>query len=315
MKIAVTSTSFSKNEVLAREIKRYFPDVRLNGTGERLEGERLASFIDDAEGLVVGLEKLDAHLLSECPNLKVIAKYGVGLDNIDLGFCRERGIAVGWTGGVNRLSVAELTLGFMLALCRNLYVTSNQLKNGTWNKSGGHQLSGRKVGIIGVGNIGREVVRLLEPFRCEVLANDIVDQRAYYLEKGLREATKEEIFAEAEIVSLHTPLTPDTEGLIDRGALSRMKRSAFLINTARGGIVRQDDLKWALQNGMIAGAAVDVYEEEPPTDTEFLGLPNLICTPHIGGNAYEAVIAMGMSAIGHLKDFFESGSVPIGPAS
>ncbi len=304
MKIAASSPSFSKNQLLQREIRRHFANVRLNSEGERFDKEGLIEFVGDADALVVGLEPVDGEVLDRCPNLKMISKYGVGLNNIDIEECRRRGVAIGWTGGVNRLSVAEMTLGFMLMLVRNLYRTSNELKSGTWNKSGGFQLSGKRIGIIGVGHIGRELVRLLKPFGCDIMVNDIVEQSEYYRVNDLREESKERIFADADIVTLHLPLDESTENLVDLSVMRSMKSTAYLINTARGGIVNEDDLKYALKNGIIAGAAIDVYTQEPPSDMELLSLPNLICTPHIGGNAAEAVEAMGMSAIGHLVEFF-----------
>jgi len=304
MRIAVTSPSFSKNETLQREILTYFPKTKLNDKGERLSGEQLLDFIQDAEGIIVGLEKINKEIINHLPNLKVISKYGVGLDNIDIEYCRQKNISIGWTPGVNKTSVAEMTVAFMITLSRNIYLTSNQLKNTIWNKDGGYDLSGRTIGIIGVGNIGKEVVRFLKPFHCRILVNDIVDQTHYYNENHLEEVTKEEIYRQSDVVTLHVPLTVDTDGLVNRSVLRMMKRSCYLINTSRGRVVDQDSLKWALKNGIIAGAAVDVYSEEPPEDIDFLSLPNLICTPHIGGNSQQAVLSMGRSAIQHLRDYF-----------
>lgn len=304
MRIAVTSPSFSKNETLRSEILTYFPGTKLNDNGARLSGEQLFGFIQDAEGIIVGLEKVDKEMINRLSHLKIISKYGVGLDNIDIEYCRQKNIQIGWTPGVNKTSVAEMTVAFMTMLTRNIYLTSNQLKNKIWNKDGGFDLSGKTVGIIGVGNVGKEVVRFLKPFHCRVLVNDIVDQTDYYNENHLEEATKEEIYRRSDIVTLHVPLTVDTDGLVNSSVLRMMKRSSYLINTSRGRVIEQDSLKWALKNGIIAGAAVDVYNEEPPEDADFLGLPNLICTPHIGGNSQEAVLSMGRSAIQHLRDYF-----------
>lgn len=305
--IKVTSTSFSKNEVLRGELLRRFPKSVFNSKGLKLSGQSLIDFLGDAQGAVIGLEQINDGILKNCPNLKVIGKYGVGLDNIDRKACQKRGIAVGFTAGVNRLSVAELALGFMLSLCRNFSRASLQLKNGVWNKDGGCELSGKTVGIIGVGHVGKEVVRLLKPFGCKILVNDIIAQDAYYKTNGCMKASKAKIFKECDVVTIHTPLTSQTRKLVNAAALKSMKKSAFLINTARGPIVDQSALKKALKSGLIAGAAIDVYEEEPPSDREFLTLPNLLCTPHIGGNSGEAVLAMGRSAIAHLKGFFDRG--------
>lgn len=304
MKIVVTSPSFSSNKILQNEIYKYFPNAILNLDGKRFDKRNLIDYIKDSDALIVGLEPIDKEVLEQCPNLKIVSKYGVGLNNIDLEACKKRDITIGWTGGVNKLSVAEMTLGYMLMLCRNLFITSNELKNGIWNKSGGFELSGKKVGIIGVGHIGKEVIRLLKPFNCEILVNDIINQKEYYKENNLKEVSKEEIFKTCDIVTIHTPFDSTTDNLINKKVFEIMKNSSFIINSARGGIINEDDLKYALQNNLISGAAIDAYVEEPPTDKELLCLPNLICTPHIGGNSREAVEAMGLSAINHLKEFY-----------
>ena len=305
MIITATSPSFSQNKILKDEIYKYFPSAKLNLVGKRFDKNELIEYIKDADAIIVGLEPIDDEVLSKCQNLKIISKYGVGLNNIDLEACKKRGISIGWSGGVNKLSVAEMALGFMLMFARNLYMTSNELKSGTWNKSGGFQLSGKTIGIIGVGYTGQEVVRLLQPFNCKILVNDIVNQDKYYKENNLIETSKEDIYKKSDILTIHTPHNSETDNLIGMEALEAMKNSAYVLNTARGGIINEKDLKYALQNNIIAGAAIDAYAEEPPIDKEFLSLPNLICTPHIGGNAKEAVEAMGKSAINHLKKFYK----------
>lgn len=303
MKVVVTSHSFSKNIELRAELLKLSKNVAFNDAGVRYDKQAVIEYLRDSTAAVVGLEPIDDEVLAACPNLKIIAKYGVGLDNIDIEACQKRGVALGWSGGVNRLSVAEMTIGFMLMLSRNLYATSNLLKSGVWNKSGGFQLSGKTVGIIGFGFIGQEVARLLTPFGCELLIDDIADKKAKIASFGASAAAKDEIFEKADFITMHTPLTDETRNLIDARVLAKIKKSSFVINTARGGIVDEVALKEALRNGDIAGAAIDVYLDEPPSDKELLALPNLICTPHIGGNANEAVLAMGLSAIKHLKDF------------
>jgi phosphoglycerate dehydrogenase-like enzyme len=305
MLIKATSTSFSKHPKLHQALLDAFPGAQFNDAGCKFSKPELIDFIADADGLVLGLEAIDDEVLAACPNLKMVSKFGVGLDNLDLDACRNRGVEVGWKGGTNKRSVAEMDLCFMLALSRNLYPASMELKAGTWNKNGGSQLSTKTVGVIGLGHTGSEVVKLLQPFGCRVLGNDIIDVGDFCREFGVSHTSKDEIFETADIVTVHTPLTDLTLDLIDRETLARMKPTAFVINTARGPIVNQADLKQALMDGAIAGAGIDVYADEPPTDLEFLRLPNLFCTPHIGGNADEAVMAMGLSAIHHLKEFFE----------
>jgi D-3-phosphoglycerate dehydrogenase len=303
MKIKVSNRAFSNNKYLVDCLLAEFPDAVVNAEGILYNNEALIEYFSDADAAIVGLELITADLLDKLPKLKMIAKYGVGLDNIDIEACAQRNINVGWTGGVNKRSVAEMALGFMLALCRNLFITSNQLKSGNWNKSGGIELSGRTVGIIGLGNIGKELVSLLQPFGCRILVNDVIDIHAEIKEHGLIQASKEEIYKNADIITIHTPLTSETTNLIDKSAFEMMKSTSFLINTSRGGVVRESDLKFALENGLIAGAALDVYENEPPTDLTLLSIPNLICTPHTGGNSNQAVVAMGLSALNHIIKF------------
>jgi phosphoglycerate dehydrogenase-like enzyme len=305
--IKVTSPSFSKNPFLKKELGERNFQVVLNSEGTRLEGAGLAAFLAEADGAIIGLEKVDDALLARCPKIRAIAKYGVGLDNIDAEACKRRNIFIGWTAGVNRRSVAELTLGQMIGLAHNVFPTMQQLKQGKWNKEGGVQLSEKIVGIIGVGNIGKELIELLRPFHCKVLINDVLDLNEFAQRAGVTLASKEQIFREADFVTLHIPLTNETRYLINEDTLKLFRPEAFLINTSRGPVVKLSALKAALSAGQIQGAALDVYEEEPPTDLELLKLPNLVCTPHISGNAFEAVLAMGRSAIAHLDTFFETG--------
>ncbi len=304
MKIKATSTSFSKHPRLRAALLADFPNAEFNDDGRKYTRTELIDYIGDADGLILGLEPVDDEVLAACPNLKIVSKYGVGLDNLDTEACKKRGIAVGWTGGTNKRSVAEMDLCFMLALARNLYRTSLDLMDGIWNKDGGFQLSGKTVGVIGLGYTGTEIIKLLQPFGCRILGNDISDKHAFCDEYGVELVDKDTLFQEADFTTIHTPLTDLTHHLINAETLGRMKPTAFVINTARGPIVNGEDLKRALIDGTIAGAALDVYEDEPPTDLAFLRLPNFFCTPHIGGNADEAVMAMGLSAIGHIKEFF-----------
>lgn len=303
-KIAVTTVAFSKNEYLRKKLNSHFRHVRFNDSLKRLKRDELKCFLKDAEGVIVGLDEIDEDILKEVKNLKVISKYGVGLNNVDFNATSKYGVNVVYSQGVNKRSVSELALGNILSLMRNSYVTSNKLKIQEWDKNGGIQLSGKNVGIIGVGNIGKDLISLLKPFGCVVYVNDIIQQDEYYKRNNLIKATKEEIYRKCDVVTIHTPSNDLTKGMINKNVFAMMKKEAYFINTARGDIVVQEDLKWALKEKIIAGAAIDVYDQEPPKDYEFISLPNLICTPHIGGNAKEAVLAMGESAIENLVNYF-----------
>ena len=259
----------------------------------------------DADGVVVGLERIDEALIARVPHLRIIAKYGVGLDNIALAACAARRIAVGWTPGVNAAAVAELTLTLMLGLATGAFARAAELRDGAWNKRGGVLLSGRTVGVVGLGYVGREVVHLLRPFGCRVLGNDVVDRSAWCTAEGVETVDQDTIWSTADVVTLHVPLTADTHHLIDDRVLARFRPEAVLVNTSRGKVVDQAALQRALVAGRIAGAALDVFESEPPTTRRCSG-STLIATPHIGGGSREAVLAMGRAAIAHLTRFFAS---------
>jgi phosphoglycerate dehydrogenase-like enzyme len=299
----VTSPSFSKNELLVSELRRSFPDAKINSDGGILRDRQLIEYCLGYEAMILGTERLSKDVIDSLPDLKFVAKYGVGLDNVDQEALASRGIGLGWTGGVNRRSVSEMALCFMIGLCRNILSTSYKLKSGEWDKRGGFQLSQKTVGIVGCGFIGTDLLELLQPFGCKILICDVEDRSEQCRRFGARQCDFYELLQQSDIVTLHVPLTPDTRQMMNEETLGRMKESAFLINTSRGGVLDEAALASALSDGKIAAAAVDVYGEEPSQENPLHSLPNFIGTPHIGGNAKEAVLAMGRSAIRHLQDW------------
>ena len=303
MRVRVCNISFSKNSILVNKIKKYFKDVNFNFNGVRLDGEELIDFCKDADAIIVGVEKINSSILKRLPNLKYIAKYGVGIDNIDIDSCKERGVLIGWTGGVNKRSVAELTLGYMLILMRNIFSSYSDLKKLRWIKDGGNSLYNKKIGIIGMGNIGQDLIKLLSAFDCEILANDISENPSLSKKLNFKYVTKEFLYRNSDIVTLHVPLTSSTKKMINTKVFNKMKNSSILINTSRGGVVCEKDLIDALKNKKIHSAALDVFQYEPLKNKELVRLSNIICTPHIAGNSKEAVIEMGNSAITHLINF------------
>ena len=303
-KIKVTSRSFSRHPVLKQELLELFPNSVFNADGPETGLPDIVEFLRDADGVILGLEQLNSAVLQQLKNLQIVAKYGVGLDNLDVDAAKELGIAVGWTGGVNKRSASEQALGFMLGLSRNLFFSAFSLKKGKWEKEGGRLLSGSCVGIIGCGHIGTDVVHLLQPFNCRVLICDLLDKRGVVDAYGVTQVSLEKLLAEADVLSLHVPLTELTHFMVNEEFLQKMKPTSYLVNNSRGPVVNLQSLKKALQQKTIAGSALDVYESEPPDDLEFLALPNLMVTPHIGGSANEAVLAMGRSAISHIREYF-----------
>ena len=303
-RVAVTPPPICNSSTLRDELSALFPQPLFNDKGRYLTEDELIRFTAEADALLVGRDRITDKVLSALPQLKIIAKYGVGLDTIDQDGLKRHSVELGWTAGVNRRSVAELTLSFMLGLCHNVFKGGSALKQGQWVKDGGTMLKGKTVGIVGCGNIGKEVVRLLKPFECKVWIRDILDRSEFCKETGAVEKSLEKMLAGADIISMHVPLTEDTRHMIDAASLGRMRSTTFLINTSRGDVVDQAALKEALMKGTLAGAALDVFSQEPPEDAELLACPQLMVTPHIGGNAVEAVEAMARAAFQHLKEYF-----------
>ena len=301
MKIVVPVKTFSKNSILVNELIELYPNSKVNLKAQAFKQTELIEYVKGYDAMICGLEIIDEILLQACPSIKFIAKYGVGLDNIDFQACKKFNVKVLYLKGVNKTSVAELTLGMMLSLNRNICSTSSELKNNIWNKSGGTDLSKKTIGIIGVGNIGKELIKFLEPFDCKILVNDIINQEDYYIKHKLKEVSKEELLKRSDIISVHTPLNAEMYHFFNKDKFNLMKNDSILINTARGSIIKTDDLSYALENHHIRGAALDVFEEEPPFNLNLIHLPNLIPTPHIGGNSIESVLAMGRSAINLLN--------------
>ena len=302
MRVAVASHSFSKNATLRRELVARFPTARFNETGRPLKGDDLVTFLRGHQRSITGLETLDEPLFRAVPEMRIVSKYGVGLDTIDLAAARRHGVSVRWTPGVNRQAVAELTICFMIALCRSVVPLAREVGAGGWEHPGGRQLSSAVVGVIGCGHVGQEVARICRAFGATVIAHDIRTYDDFYRAHGIQAVALDALLAAADIVTLHVPLDGSTRGLIGSRALAAMKPSAFLVNTARGGIVDEGALKRALVEKTIGGAALDVFAEEPPADRDLLLLPNFVGTPHIGGGTIEAVLAMGRAAIAGLDD-------------
>lgn len=296
-KVAVCSRSFANNAVLRAEMLERYQHVTFNDSGKILYGDVLIEFLRGHDKAITSLETVDEAVLRQLPELKVISKYGVGLDSVDIAAVRAHGKRLGWTGGVNRRSVSELVIAFAISLLRHVPAASIEVRAGGWRQHVGGLLSNRTVGIIGCGHVGKDLVKLLKPFECRILVNDIRDYKDFYEANGLTALPLDELLASADIVTLHVPLDESTTGMLDARRLALMKGGALLINTARGGLVDESALKQMLKDGRIAAAALDVFAGEPPRDMELLGLPNFLGTPHIGGSAYEAILAMGRAAI------------------
>ena len=298
--VAVASKSFSRNAQLRDELLKRYPDARFNHTGRVLVGGELVDFLRGYQKAITGLETLNDGLFSAVPELRLVSKYGVGLDMIDLDAARRHGVSIRWTPGVNRQAVAELTIAFMIALGRRIVPLASEVRDRMWRQPVGRQLSSAVVGIVGCGHVGQEVARLCRAFGATVIAHDIRVYDEFYRANAVTPVDLPTLLAQADFVSLHVPLDASTRGMIGEREIASMKPGACLINTARGGIVDEAALKAALAAERLAGAAFDVFASEPPADTDLLQLPNFLGTPHIGGSTREAVMSMGRAAIAGL---------------
>ena len=306
-RVAVPAISFAQHAGLVRLLRERYPDAKVNVEGVpyyRSEQETI-DYLRGYDAAIVSFEPINERTLRALPELKVIAKLGVGLDKIDPAAMRAHGVRLGWTPGVNKRSVAELTLCLAIAALRHVVDLNAAMRRAArpLQRMGRH-LSGRVVGIHGCGEIGKEFVKLLQPFECTVLACDIKDYPDFYARYGVMPVSFDELLARSEVLSIHLTVTKLTRNLYGAATLDKLRPDCVLINTARGQIVDELALKERLAARRIAAAAVDAFAVEPPTDDQLLTLPNFIATPHIGASAEEARWRMGVTAIDGLTANF-----------
>ncbi|MDP3980799.1 MAG: phosphoglycerate dehydrogenase [Chlamydiota bacterium] len=258
-----------------------------------LKPEQLKEFIQDADALIVRSQTtVTSDLINAAQKLRVIARAGVGVDNVDVEAATKKGIVVMNTPGGNTLSTAEHTFSMMLALSRNIPQANASMREGKWDrkKYTGVELCGKTLGVIGLGRIGLEVAKRAIAFQMKVIASDPFLSPEKASKYDIEPVDLDTLYSRADYISIHTPMTSDTKGMINAEVIQKMKKGVRIINCARGGIIKEKDLYDALISGWVAGAALDVYEEEPPTGSPLLDLPNVIATPHLGAATAEAQI-------------------------
>jgi len=304
MKVLISSRSFGKiNSGPIDLLENAGFEVVINPHNKKLSEGELVELINDAVGLIAGTEPITENVLKHAKELKVISRYGVGLDNIDMDAARKRGIAVYNTPNAPAKAVAELTLSLMLNLMRCISESSQPMKDGIWQPQMGHSLYGKTLGIIGLGRIGKELVKLVQPFNVDIFANEKYPDDNFIALHNVRLGSLEDVLSQSDIVSMHLPLMEETRNIIGAKELSIMKYNSFLINTARGGLVDEDALISALKDGTIAGAALDAFEIEPYTG-ELSDLNNVLLTPHIGTYTEETRIIMEIETVENLINAF-----------
>ena len=313
--IAVASRSFSKNDFLVNHLKTLYSSIILNDSGKTLEGDQLVQFLKPATKAIIGIEKICDSVLSQLPNLMVISKYGVGLNNLDLELLKNRNIKLGFTPGVNKQSVAELALTLILIGLKKIHGNNIDILNGNWSQEKGSELHGKTIGLLGFGNIGQRLTSLIQPFNCNILFFDEKD----YSDEGLKKIFKELnlnpelihqlplelVLSQSDILSIHLPLNNETKNIISSKELKHLKTNVCIINTARGGIVNEKNLHDFLLENPSAFAGFDVYEEEPALNNSLLKLSNFFGTSHRSSLTNEGINSMGMAAINGLDDNIE----------
>lgn len=302
-KIAVCSRSFSSHPILREELLRSYANVKFNDEGLSLAGDELASFLKGYDKAIVALETVDEMLLSKVPELKVIGKYGVGLDKIDFKEMDKFGVKLGWTPGVNARAVAELTVAMALVIVRNIHQSNHLVKSHGWKQIKGQQLSSMTYGILGCGHVGKTLAQLLKPFGCKIIAHDVADRMDFYKENGIESVDFNTLITKSNVLSIHVPKNRSTENIINRETIFKMQKGSYIINTARGGLIDEDALLEAIKLEHINGAALDVFQEEPSSNLELINHKNIFTTSHIGGSSEEAILAMGRAAIKGLDEY------------
>jgi len=266
--------------------------------------DELIGYLADIDYVVAGLSQFTARLLDQAPKLRLIARVGVGLDNIPFVETKKRGIKVTYTPDAPTLAVAEFTIGLVLDSLRRFSWIDRDMRQKVWNKYMGDQLRGKTIGIIGVGRIGKNVIKLLQPFGVNILGNDLPEKEDHDFAKqyNLKYVSKDELYAQSDVVSLHLSRSPSVHHLINKEVLVKMKDTAILINTSRGGVVDEQALIEALSDNTITGAVLDVYETEPYQGL-LTKLDNVLLTAHVGAGTKESRRLMELGAVEEVVRF------------
>ena len=296
-KVAVTSGLFAAMPEMADRIRAKYPDATIVDRRPPETEDEIIEFVRGHNVVVAGIERYTKRVLDSLPDLEVISCCSAGVDHLDAALLKERGIRMGWIPGVNRYAVSEMAVCFMIDILRKIHTSNVGLRDGRWLRQRGLLLRGRTVGIHGCGNIGKEVVKLLQPFECEILACDRVDYADFYDQYGVRAVSPQELWAESEVLTVHLPRNSTTIGMYSADVLDQLRHGVYVVNTARGRIFDEAALRERLEDGRIAAAAFDVFAIEPPDDFGLMQLPNFLGTAHIGAGAAEAWIAMAEAGI------------------
>ena len=277
-----------------------------------LEPNELKSIIDDYDGILIrSATKLTSDILENCSNLKVIGRAGVGVDNVDIEVATKNKILVMNTPLGNLEATAELTVGLMFSLYRHIHLANSSTHEGKWEKSKfmGTELKGKTLGIVGFGNIGQRVAEICHVIGMRILTNSNSASDDVLKSLNAKKVSTEELLSSSDVLSLHTKLNDQTSNMLNKQTIATMKKSSVIINCARGGLINESDLKDALNNDVIAGAAIDVYETEPATENVMFGAKNLLLTPHLGASSKEAQSNVAIDVANQVADFLKENKI------
>lgn len=296
-KVLITTVPFGdKNRLPLDLLEQAGIEYLINPINRKLKEDELADMVGDFDALIAGTEPITEKVFERASNLKLISRVGIGLDSVDLLSAEKRGITVSYTPDAPALAVVELTLGLMLTLLRSVHVSNQEMHQGTWHRFFGRRLEEVTVGIVGMGRIGSGVLKRLESFGTKrVMVNDVRSLEGLESTLTVEVASKEEIYAEADVISFHVPLTHLTKNMVRKEQLLSMKPDSIVINTARGGIINEDDLYEVMQAGHFSGAAIDVFNHEP-YDGKLTEIDRCLLTAHMGSMSVDCRTRMEIEA-------------------
>ncbi len=314
-RVLITTVPFAEENTLPRDLlnEAGIPFL-VNPIGRKLVEEELVELARPFEVIIAGTEPITAEVMDNAPDLRLISRVGIGLDSVDLLAARERNVAVSYTPDAPSPAVAELTIGLMISLLRSVHVSNSQMKAGNWYRYFGRRITNITIGIIGLGRIGSKVLGHLSAFgNPRILVNDILPNAELDEQFNIERVSKETIYREADLITLHLPLTGQTHNMIAKEQLEMMKSDAVLINNSRGGIINENDLHDVMSDGHLAGAAIDVFEQEP-YNGPLQDIERCLLTAHMGSMALDCRAKMEIEATKEAIRFFSNeemlGSVP-----
>ena len=312
MKILVTPTSFKPDsETPAMKTLRAFTEnLVFNPKGKPLSEDELIPLLDGCDGCIAGLDHYSARVIESTKSLKVISRYGVGVDSVDLAAAKSKNVVVCNTPGVNAQAVADLTFGLLLCLARKITILDKKTKEGQWPRSNGVELYGKTIGILGLGAIGKAVARRASGFSMRVIAYDPYIDTEYVKSNSIISTDYNTVVREADFLCLHLPLTDETRYEISADVMKNMKKGAVIVNTARGGLIDENAAYELLASGHLGGLGLDVYEEEPPKKSPLFDLENVVLTPHTAAHTAEAIAAMADLSVQNLIDVLSGKKCP-----